>query len=222
MNKKVILFSIPLFLAFSCGEDPGLKSNNGQINYTNVDYYIAQPESFVEIISVPGKTMPFEQVSLYSEVNGRVKKIHFTEGSHVNKGQLLVTVDTDILQAEKNKLTVDLELAKKDETRKKSLLQSEAGTQESLEQSESRVNSLKAQIESLDVQISKGRIIAPFSGTVGLREISEGAFITTNDLINSSVARRIPRTPFAVRPIERASFSSKRMALPLEANNITS
>ena len=183
MNKKVILFSIPLFLAFSCGEDPGLKSNNGQINYTNVDYYIAQPESFEEIISVPGKTMPFEQVSLYSEVNGRVKKIHFTEGSHVNKGQLLVTVDTDILQAEKNKLTVDLELAKKDETRKKSLLQSEAGTQESLEQSESRVNSLKAQIESLDVQISKGRIIAPFSGTVGLREISEGAFITTNDLI---------------------------------------
>lgn len=183
MNKKVFLFSLPLFLAFSCGEDPGLKTNNGQINYTNVDYYIAQPESFEEIITVSGKTMPFEQVSLYSEVNGRVKKIHFTEGNLVKKGQLLVTVDTDILQAEKSKLAVDLELAKKDETRKETLLESEAGTQEALEQSSSRVNSLKAQIQSLDVQIAKGRITAPFEGTVGLRQISEGAFITTNDLI---------------------------------------
>jgi len=183
MNKKALLFSLPLFLAFSCGEDPGLKNNNGQIDYTNVDYYVAQPESFEEIITIPGKTMPFEQVKLYSEVNGRVKKIHFEEGNHVKKGQLLVTVDTDILQAEKSKLAVDLELAKKDETRKKTLLESEAGTQEALEQSESRTNSLKAQIQSLDVQISKGRITAPFEGTVGLRQISEGAFITTNDLI---------------------------------------
>ena len=46
--------------------------------------------------------------------------------------------------------------------------------------------------------------------------------MTTNDLIDSSLAMRIPRTPLAVRPITRASFSSKRIALPLEANSITS
>jgi membrane fusion protein (multidrug efflux system) len=183
MNKKALLFSLTLFLAYSCGEDPGLKNTNGEIDYTDVDYYVAQLESFEEIITIPGKTMPFEQVKLYSEVNGRVKKIHFEEGSHINKGQLLVTVDTDILQAERSKLNVDLELAKKDKARKQSLLESEAGTQEALEQAESSVNSLKAQIQSLDVQIAKGRITAPFDGTVGLRAISEGAFITSNDLI---------------------------------------
>src|SRR5690554_8187680 len=102
--------------------------------------------------------MPFEQVQVYSEINGRVKKIHFSEGNTVKKGQLLVTMDTDILQAERNKLTVDLDLAQKDKARKQTLLESEAGTQEAFEQSESRVNSLKAQIQSLDVQISKGQI----------------------------------------------------------------
>jgi membrane fusion protein (multidrug efflux system) len=183
MKIKALIFSLPLFLVFSCGEEPGLKNTDRQIDYINVDYFVTKLESFEEIITVPGKTMPFEQVSLYSEVNGRVKKIHFEEGNLVKKGQLLVTVDTDILQAERNKLNVDLELAKKDETRKKTLLESEAGTQEALEQSESRTNSLKAQIQSLDVQIGKGRITAPFEGTVGLRGISEGAFITTNDLI---------------------------------------
>src|SRR5690554_7506725 len=92
-------------------------------------------------------------------------------------------MDTDILQAERNKLTVDLDLAQKDKARKQTLLESEAGTQEAFEQSESRVNSLKEKIQSLNVQISKGRITAPFEGVVGLRSISEEAFITTNDLI---------------------------------------
>jgi multidrug efflux pump subunit AcrA (membrane-fusion protein) len=76
MNKKALLFSLPLFFAFSCSEDPGLKNINGEINYTNVDYYVAQAESFEEIITVPGKTMPFEQVNLFSEISGRVKNIH--------------------------------------------------------------------------------------------------------------------------------------------------
>ncbi|PKR81332.1 hypothetical protein CW751_04555 [Brumimicrobium salinarum] len=183
MKIKVLFFALPLFLAYSCGEEPRLKNKNGAINYTQVDYHVAKVESFEEVITVPGKTMPFEEVKIYSEVNGRVKKIHFEEGNKVKKGQLLVTVDTDILQAERKKLKVDLALAEKDKSRKQTLLESEAGTQEAFEQAESKVNSLKAQIQSLDVQINKGRILAPFNGRVGLREISEGAFITTNDLI---------------------------------------
>ncbi|WP_107039667.1 efflux RND transporter periplasmic adaptor subunit [Brumimicrobium mesophilum] len=183
MKIKTLLFSIPLLILISCGEEPGLKNATGEIDYTNVDYYVAKVQPFEEIITIPGKTMPFEQVMIYSEVSGRVKKIHFEEGNLIKKGQLLVTVDTDILQAERSKLNVDLALAKKDQSRKKSLFESEAGTEEAFEQAESSVNSLKAQIQSLDVQIAKGRITAPFEGTVGLREISEGAFITSSDLI---------------------------------------
>src|SRR5690554_6390647 len=126
MNQKALLFSLPLFLAISGSEDEGPKSKYGEIDYTNVDYYIAVPESFEVVITVPGKTMPFEQVQVYSEITRRVKKIHFSEGNTVKKGQLLVTMDTDILQAERNKLTVDLDLAQKDKARKQTLLESEA------------------------------------------------------------------------------------------------
>src|SRR5690554_6363330 len=100
MNTKALLFSLPLCLAFSCSEDPGLKSKNGEIDYTNVDYYIAIPESFEEVNTVPGKTMPFEQMQVYSNIHGRVKKIHFSERNTVKKGQLLVTMDTDIRSEE--------------------------------------------------------------------------------------------------------------------------
>ena len=67
---------------------------------------------------------------------------------------------------------------------------------------------------------TKVRLPKPFSQAIRISRTSSS--ITTNDLINSSVAKRIPRTPLAVRPIARASFSSKRIALPLEANSITS
>ncbi|PWH81357.1 efflux RND transporter periplasmic adaptor subunit [Brumimicrobium oceani] len=198
MKIKILLFSIPLMLAFSCSEDPGLKTNTGKIDYTNVDFFVTKSEPFEETITVPGKTMPFEQVNVYSEINGRVKKIHFQEGDLVKKGQLLLTVDTDILQSNRNKLKVDLELAKKDQARKQTLFESEAGTQEAFEQAESNVNSLKAQIQSLDVQISKGRITAPFEGIVGLREISEGAFITTSDLITVLAQTNQLKVDFAI------------------------
>lgn len=198
MKLKTLLFSIPLLLAVACSEEPGLKSATGDIDYTNVDYYVTKAETFEEVITVPGKTMPFEQVQLFSEVNGRVKKIHFTEGDLVKKGQLLVTVDTDILQSNRNKLNVDLELAKKDQNRKKTLFESEAGTEEAFEQSEANVNSLKAQIQSLDVQIAKGRITAPFEGVVGLREVSEGAFITTNDLITVLAQTKQLKVDFSI------------------------
>src|SRR5690554_6958715 len=82
--------------------------------------------------------MPFEQVQVYSEINGRVKKIHFSEGNTVKKGQLLVTMDTDILQAERNKLTVDLDLAQKDKARKQTLLESEARSEEHTSELQSR------------------------------------------------------------------------------------
>ena len=66
----------------------------------------------------------------------------------------------------------------------------------------------------------KVRLPKPFSQAIKISRTSSS--ITTKDLINSSSFRRIPRTPLAVRPIARASFSSKRIALPLEANSITS
>jgi len=182
----------------SCSEAPGISEQSGQLNYTKVDYFVTKADTLEEIITVPGKTTPFEMVNLYSEINGRIKSIQFEEGVHVKKGELLMVVDTDILQAEKDKLEVDLQLAEKEKKRKKNLLDSEAGTQQAYDQAESDVNSLTAQIKSLEVQIGKGRIKAPFEGTIGLREVSPGAYITTSDLITTIAQLSALKVNFSV------------------------
>lgn len=183
-NINFLLGMTVLLMLTACGSEEETKTEkkSGPIP---VETYVAQTESVEHIIQVPGTVLPFEAVEIYSELNGRVKKIHFKEGQYVQKGAALIQMDTDILQAQRKQLQVELELAEKDERRKKALLTSKAISSEEYERSLSSLNSLQAQVELLDVQISKGTIRAPFSGKVGLRTISEGAYLTPATLITT-------------------------------------
>lgn len=183
-NINFLLGMSALLVLGACGgEEEGKTEKKG--GPITVETYTAQPEPVEHIIEVPGTVLPFEAVEIYSELNGRVQKIHFKEGQYVQKGAALIQMDTDVLQAQRKQLKVELDLAEKDERRKKALLASKALSSEEYERSLSNLNSLQAQVELLDVQISKGTIRAPFSGKVGLRTISEGAYLTPSTLITT-------------------------------------
>jgi len=186
MTKYFIITILIGSLISGCENEVEIsESDNTKINFTAVDYTIVHDQMVEQILQVPGTTIPFEEVKIYSEINGRVESINFEEGEKVKKGKVLVKIDTDILEAEKKQLEVNLRLAEKDFKRKKQLYESEAGTLEAVEKAESNLEGLKAQIDLINVQIDKGTIRAPFSGKIGLRQISEGAYITTSDLITS-------------------------------------
>ena len=142
-----------------------------------VEVVKVEPTDVLREISVPGTVIPNEELQLYSEISGRIAKINFREGQSVSKGAVLVQMDSDILRAQKQEQLVALELAKKDEARKKSLLESKGISLEEYERSASTLASVQAQIDLINVQISKTVIRAPFSGRIGLRRVSEGAFI---------------------------------------------
>lgn len=183
MNKLTYL-ALALLMLNACGSDEE-KATAKKGGPVHVETYTLIGESVEHIITVPGTVLPFEAVDIYSETSGRVKKILFREGQHVQQGTALIQIDTDILQAQRKQLAVELDLAQKDERRKKSLLASKAISTEEYERSSSALNSLEAQVDLLDVQISKGTIRAPFSGKIGLRNISEGAYVTPSTLITT-------------------------------------
>ncbi|MDX1651521.1 MAG: efflux RND transporter periplasmic adaptor subunit [Brumimicrobium sp.] len=174
-----------LILVVACQSEEKLPQKEGDLDFTGVDYFITQAETIEQIISIPGNTLPFEQVMVFSEVSGRVKKIYFEEGEIVNKGKLLLEMDTEILEAQKKQYEVELDLAQKERKRKKNLYESQAGTLEAYEQALSKEESLRAQIDYLNVQIRKAKIFAPFEGKIGLRLVSEGAYLTPNDQITT-------------------------------------
>jgi membrane fusion protein, multidrug efflux system len=145
-----------------------------------VDYLVLSASDVTNDIQIPGSVMSFEYVDLYAETAGRITSIHFTEGQNVSKGQVLFKLDTDLLEAQLKQVTSDLEFAKKDEQRKKALWEAKSISLEEYEISQSRKMNLEAHAEVLRVQIDKSLIVAPFSGTVGLREVSVGAFVSTS------------------------------------------
>ncbi len=138
---------------------------------------------FTTVIS--GTLLANESTELRSETQGRVIAIHFTEGSFVKKGALLVKVDDSELQANLKKIIIDLNQMKKEYDRRKDLLGVKGISQEEFEQSQSKLESLEAQQSLVKVQIAKTEIRAPFSGKIGLREVSQGSYITPNTLITT-------------------------------------
>ncbi len=155
------------------------KSNSAII----VDGIIASEQLTSNVISTTGNIIANEEVEIKSEVSGRVTKIHFKEGSPVSKGQLLVKLNDDDLLAQMQRLNIEIKLQEEKEERQKQLLASTAISKEEYDVTKTNLNLLKANIDILKTQINKTRIVAPFSGIVGLKSISEGAIISPASVI---------------------------------------
>jgi membrane fusion protein (multidrug efflux system) len=134
-------------------------------------------------IFVTGSVLSNEEVNLMPEISGKVISIRFKEGSTVNKGELLVKINDADLQATLKKLRLQEKLASEKEARQKKLMDINGISKEEYDATLTQLNSVKADIEVLQAQIAKTEIYAPFTGTIGIRKISEGAYVTPSTLI---------------------------------------
>jgi len=144
---------------------------------------VIQPGLLLNKIVSTGSLTANEEVELRSEVPGRIVAINFVEGSSVNKGDLLVKIDDRELQAQLKKLQVEEKQANDDVYRKEKLLEMKAVSQEEFDKSFNTLGIIQAQIDLIKTQISKTEIYAPFSGMIGLRQVSPGGFVSSATLV---------------------------------------
>ena len=145
-----------------------------------------------------GTLLPYEQTDIRSEVAARLTHIHFEEGQKVAKGKLLATLDDSDWQAELKKLQYEQQLSQKLENRQKTLLERGAVSRQEYEIAQTNLNTIKARIEQTKVTIAKYRITAPFSGKVGLRNISKGSYLSPGSLITTLTADNPVKVEFTV------------------------
>jgi len=131
-----------------------------------------------EKILSTGTIIANEEVDIRSEIAGRITSINFKEGDYVKKGTVLVRINDADLQAQLQKLQYQKKLAEVNEERQKKLLEKEAISQRDYDISLTNLNSMNADIENLGAQIAKTVIRAPFDGTIGLRYVSEGSYLS--------------------------------------------
>lgn len=136
-----------------------------------------------EIPPTVGVLLPDEEVAMSFETSGKITNINFTEGTHVKQGQLLAKVNDAQLQAQLRKLEVQLKLAEDRVFRQNALLEREAVSKEAYEQVQTDLAMLKAEIDQVKANIAFTELRAPFDGIIGLRQVSEGTYVTPSTVV---------------------------------------
>ncbi len=149
----------------------------------NAQGFLVKYSTIENVIEATGNMVANEQVLIKSELPGKLVKLYFREGQTVKGGKLLAKIDDSQLQAQCEKLKVTLELANSELARGKSLLEIQGITQEEVDRMENQVKSINADLNINQVQQNKTRLYAPFSGVIGLRLVSIGAYLTPSEPI---------------------------------------
>ena len=164
----------------------------------NVDGIIAATSDFSSNIDITGSIEANEAVTLRSEVSGLVTGIYFKEGSNVSKGAALVKINDRDIQAQLREVITRQNLSASNENRAKQLLAKGAISQEEYDTSLAELQALKSQVQLIRAQLAKTTIIAPFSGKVGLSNISMGEYITPSTTIANLLSTNPVKINFSI------------------------
>ncbi len=147
----------------------------------------AQPVKFdtvIDNVNAVGELLADEQVILRSEIPGRITKITFSEGQKVTQGDPLINLDEAEYRARLAESQSTVNLNKISYARTQDLVKKSLTSQQAFDEAKAQLEVALARQQLYEVQLAKTTLYAPFSGTVGLRNFSAGAYIQAGqDLI---------------------------------------
>jgi membrane fusion protein (multidrug efflux system) len=129
---------------------------------------------FKHAIEVRGSVESRRNVMIGAETGGRINNIHVSEGQEVTKGQVLVTLDADLIRNNISTLKTQLELATAVFERQKRLWDQNIGTEIQYLEAKNRKETLEAQLATANSQLAQAVVRAPFSGIVDQIPSREG------------------------------------------------
>ena len=126
-----------------------------------------------------------QNVMMRPEVAGRILYLGFGDGARVNSGQVLVQLDDTLQRAEVQQSFAQLSIARANHKRNQDLVSQNFVAQRVLDESAASLQVAEAQVSLSCARLERMRIVAPFSGVVGIRNINVGDFVKDGaDLIN--------------------------------------
>ncbi|MEK0362240.1 efflux RND transporter periplasmic adaptor subunit [Pseudomonas sp. CBC3] len=143
----------------------------------NVEVVESRRQPWQRQLSAIGTLTAFQGIDLSVEVVGTVSDVQFRSGEKVNKGQPIVLLDSEIEQASLVAAEADLHLAKVEFERARSLVDRQAISRSEYDRLNAESQKAAAAVEQLKASLAKKRILAPFSGTIGIRQVDVGDFV---------------------------------------------
>ncbi len=184
-SSLVALLSCSLALS-GCGkkQHEAGKHDSGSAEY-GVDVQVVRQQAFRETVFATGSLRANESVTLKAERAGIVKEVRFQEGAPVKAGDVMLLIDDSELQAQLAGAEARLALARAVEVRDRSLFATKMLSAAEYEQSSANLRVVEAELKLIKAQLEKTRVVAPFDGIAGLRQVSPGAYLTPGSSIAS-------------------------------------
>lgn len=175
-----------------------------------VEVHTVVPERLAETLATTGTIYADERVEMVSEIAGKVERILFVEGERVEAGEILVEMDDSELSAERERVAARLELAESRAERQKQLYGEGLISDQEYETAATEAGALRADLRLIEARLAKTAIRAPFAGVVGLRRISEGAYLSPQTRIATLLDVDPIKLEFAVPERYAADFGPGR------------
>lgn len=135
---------------------------------------VVHEDKWLDTLSAVGSVSPAQGVTVAPEIAGTVDKIAFESGATVNKGDLLVKLDTSSEEAQLRAAEAQVQLATLNAERARQLRQDKTVSQSELDQAEANLKEAQANADTIRATIGKKTICAPFTGRLGIRLVNLG------------------------------------------------
>jgi membrane fusion protein (multidrug efflux system) len=138
-----------------------------------------------QALTAVGSVRSDETIVLRPEIAGRIAEISFREGEQVARGRVLVRLDDSVQQADLQRAKANLVLSKSKFDRAVELRDQGFISSQARDEAENNLKVAQADVEQMQARLDKATIRAPFSGVIGLRQVSIGDYVKEGqDMVN--------------------------------------
>jgi membrane fusion protein (multidrug efflux system) len=139
-----------------------------------------------------------DNIEISSELSGQIASIHFRPGANVKKGTLLIQLNNTVLKSELASATANLSLSETSYKRTKELADRKLASEQALDQALADLKEKQNTVKARQAQLEKLSLHAPFSGTLGSKQVSIGQYVKVGQPLVSLVANQQLRVEYSL------------------------
>lgn len=191
MKKRLLVAFILLFLiagglvGFNIMRDRGIQGffANMKPPAVAVSTYEVKPVVWTPVIDAIGTIYAARGIELTVEASGIVKEVGFTANQQVREGDLLLRLDDAVQRADLEATKSQAALDQQSLDRALELSQRGVGTSANLDSAEAQASASRSRVASLEAVLQQKRVVAPFSGTIGIPRVDLGQYVAPGTVV---------------------------------------
>lgn len=215
----------------ACGDEPAQQGMPTDMKVP-VSVVTVEPTPTEVYAQLPGRVEAIKDAQIRARVTGIVQEINFQQGSEVEEGQLLFTIDPAPYEAELNRAKAELQRAEADAgsarlqaERYAKLIKSNAISRQEYDnavaaakQAEAAIAGAQAAVQSAEINLGYTRVDSPIDGRIGKSLVTEGALVSAQNATQMATVQQLSRVYV---DITRSTTQLATLRKALEAGIIT-